>query len=97
MILTEIMAKSKNRRKNGKAKKHKAKLITTPRLENMDIQTQIKTLFPKTPKCKYCETECSLAPDEDVKAYKEYDTSYRFDFIYVPECKCWEKNDDWMI
>lgn len=91
------MAKSKNRRKNGKVKKRKIKPITSQRLENMDIQTQIKTLFPKTPKCKYCGTECSLAPDEDVKAYKEYDSSYKFDFIYIPECKCWEKNDDWMI
>ncbi len=92
------MAKSKNRRKNGKtAKKRKATSIVKPRLETMDIQTQIKTLFPKTPKCKYCGTKCSLAPQEDVKAYKEYDTSYRFDFIYVPVCSCWEKNDDWMI
>ena len=91
------MAKSKNRRKNGKVKKHKPKPITSQRLENMDIQTQIKTLFPKTPHCKYCGTECVLAPEEDVKAYKEYDTSYKFDFIYVPECSCWEKNDDWMV
>ena len=84
-------------KKRKGAKKYKATSINKPKLENMDIQTQIKTLFPTTPKCKYCGTECSLAPDEDVKAYKEYDTSYRFDFIYVPECSCWEKNDDWMI
>ena len=92
------MAKSKNKRKNGKVVKRKAKLTTTPRLENMDIQTQIKTLFPTTPKCKYCGAECVLAPEEDVKAYKEYDTSYKFDFIYAPACGCWEKpgQEDWM-
>ena len=91
------MAKSKNRRKNGKVKKYKKP--TPPKvkqLHEMDLQTQIKTLFPKTPYCKFCGTECELAPDEDVKAYKAYDSTYKFDFIYVPKCSCWERNEDWM-
>ena len=85
------MAKSKKRKG---AKKYKPPMRQT---RVMTMKEQAKMVFPTTPKCKYCGTECSLAPDEDVKAYKEYDTSYRFDFIYVPECSCWEKNDDWMV
>lgn len=92
------MAKSKNRRKNGKTKKRKATSIVKPQLHTMDIQTQIKTLFPKTPYCGVCGTECVLAPQDEVEAYKQYDTSYKFDFIYSPACRCWEKkgNEDWM-
>ena len=90
------MPKSKNRRKNKKVKQRKPQPPKVLKLHEMDKQIQIKTLFPKTPYCKYCGTECVLAPDEDVIAYKEYDTTYKFDFIYVPECSCWERNEDWM-
>ena len=93
MILTEIMAKSKKRKG---AKKYKPPMRET---RVMTMEEQAKMVFPTTPYCGVCGKETILAPKDEVEAYKEYDTSYRFGFIYAPACSCWEKpnQEDWMI
>lgn len=83
---------AKSRKRKG-AKKYKPPMRKT---RTYTMEEQAKMVFPKTPYCGVCGAECVLAPEEDVKAYKQYDTTYKFDFIYAPACGCWETNDDWM-
>lgn len=85
------MPKSKRPRK-----KYKPITSVKPR-KKMTAEQQIKQMYgDKKPYCKVCGTECVLAPHEDVIAYKNYDSTYPFDFIFVPACGCWETNEDWM-
>lgn len=78
-------------------KQYKPKPIASLKPKRMSVEQQIKQVYgKKTPYCGVCKTECVLARQEDVDAYKKYDTSYPFDFIYVPACDCWETNEDWM-
>lgn len=78
-------------------KQYKPKPIASLKPRKMTADEQIKKLYGnRVPHCKICGTTCVRATDDEVKSYKLYDTSYPFDFIFAPACKCWETNDDWM-
>lgn len=85
------MAKSKKPRKKYTPK---PKVVKVKRLS---VEQQIKMIYgDKRPYCKVCGKDAVLASDEEVKAYKQYDTTYQLDFIFGPDCECYKTEDEWM-
>lgn len=80
------------------AKKKRNKKYTPPSRKKLSVEQQIKMVYgDKKPYCFHCQTDAVLASDEDVKTYKQlHDPSYQFDFIFIPQCNCWETHDEWM-
>lgn len=79
------MAKSKNRRKNGKVKKH-----TPSKPKKISVES-----LPK-PHCKICKTETRLATQQEMAQMKAMDESFNLPFLWVPECECYLENEEWM-
>ena len=81
-----------------KNKKPRKKYTPKPMVKKrLTIEQQIKMIYgDKRPYCKICDKPAVLASDEDVKAYKQYDTTYQLDFIYVPQCGCYNEFEEWM-
>jgi len=77
------MAKSKNRRKNGKVKKY-----TGPKFQT------VKTV--KVPHCKHCGTDTRLATQAELANFRAHDPSFNEPYLFLPECDCWETHKDWM-
>lgn len=50
----------------------------------------------KTPHCKVCGTDCRLATNAELANIKAHDPSFNLPFLFLPECNCWETNEDWM-
>ena len=50
----------------------------------------------KTPYCKHCMTTTRLATQVELIEVKAHDPSFTMDFLFLPQCECWEKHDDWM-
>jgi len=52
----------------------------------------------KYPHCKYCGTETRLATVSELANMKAHDPTFTMDFLFIPECECWEDHpDDWMV
>lgn len=54
-------------------------------------------VLTKTPYCKHCNTVCRLATDAELKDIKWADPSFTMDFLFLPQCNCWEEHDEWMM
>ena len=54
-------------------------------------------VITKEPHCKHCFRTCRLATDEELDRIKWYDPSFTMDFLFLPQCECWEKHEDWMV
>ena len=76
------MAKSKNRRKNGKVKQYK------PR--------EAKKREIKYPTCKHCGSKTRLASPAELAHFKAIDSSFNVPFLFLPTCNCFEEHEDWM-
>jgi len=93
------MPKAKNRRKKKKkAKKHVPNHNKVIQLNELSAEKQIQHIYgSKRPYCKHCNTDAVLASDDEVREYKLYDTSYKLDFIFVPQCECYVNDESgWM-
>ena len=92
------MPKAKNKRKNGKVAQRKPKPMKEIDFRKLSGEEQYRLLRGKDelPKCKVCGADTEFASEEDVKAYKAYDTTYQYNFIISPKCDCWQTNEEWM-
>lgn len=91
------MPKANNKRKNGKVKKRKLPQLQTKLITKLPVEEQIKAIYGnKRPYCVDCGKDAVLADDKEVSHYKLYDTTYKLDFIFVPQCDCWQSNESWM-
>ena len=78
------MAKSRNKRKNGKVKKFRK---PQPKVQ----------VIEKPPHCKHCMTDCRLANPSEIAHFKASDPTFNLPFLFLPQCDCWEEHeDDWM-
>jgi len=50
----------------------------------------------KEPHCKHCFRTCRLATNYELADFKAHDPTFKMDFLFLPQCECWEKHDDWM-
>lgn len=51
----------------------------------------------KKPYCRVCDTDCTLATEQEVAQYKQYvDPNYNLKFIWVPQCECYNLVENWM-
>ena len=63
----------------------------------MSKEKQIEDMYGDLrPYCEICDTDCVLASDEDLRMYKTQDKGYNLDFMFIPDCDCWENNEEWM-
>ena len=69
-----------------KSKKPRKKYIPLPKVRTIK----------KMPYCKHCNTTCRLATDVELFNIKAHDPSFTMDFLFLPQCECWEKHEDWM-
>ena len=91
------MPASRNKRKNGKRKQHTPNHDRVVKLNKLTAEQQINKLYgDKRPYCKVCGVDAILASDDEVSMYKQYDTTYNLDFIYIPQCECYKTNTEWM-
>ncbi len=50
----------------------------------------------KYPHCKHCGTETRLATTAELAHFKAHDNSFNHEFLFLPQCECWQEHDDWM-
>lgn len=51
----------------------------------------------KIPHCKHCMTVTRLATASELANIKAHDPTFTMDFLFLPQCNCWEKHEDWMV
>ena len=69
-----------------KSKKPRKKYTPKPKVK----------VITKNPFCKVCNTTTRLATNSELADFKAHDPSFTMDFIFLPQCDCWETNDEWM-
>ena len=89
------MPTSKQRKKRNKQYKPKVVEIDFKELDGKK-QWELLRGSNKLPKCKICGADTEFASNEDVKAYKNYDASYQYNFIIAPTCQCYLEHELWM-
>ena len=48
-------------------------------------------------KCKVCNTPCVMDASETFLKWKaEHNPDYPYDFVFIPQCNCYETVDEWM-
>lgn len=60
------------------------------------VKPQAPKIIKKYPHCKVCGNETRLATTSELTNFRAHDPSMNMDFLFLPTCECWEKEDEWM-
>lgn len=90
--------KQQKKKRNKKYTPSKSKPFEVIKLSDATAEQQIQYLWGnKKPYCKECDTDCTLASEQEVAQYKQYvDPNYNLKFIWMPQCECYNTVDNWM-